>query len=288
MFLSVIIPLYNKEKGITKTIESILHQQFMDYEVIIIDDGSTDKSIEMASVFADKRIQIFSKNNAGPSAARNKGVKIAKGDWVVFIDADDEFTTGALEHYYSLSKKYININCFVCNHYLEFGGKQRIRSSYYPDRLLKNSFRSWFFNLLQPCQGAVMLKRSVALTHPYPEGIRRWEDAAMMFDVMRDEQIFRSHKPVFIYHREMSAGSKPLKDISLDFYGHLNPKGKSFWEKMCLYKMYRDAKRIYPGTMSLLYSRRFTSIDVRFAYQICSFCISLIVETKQRFFKLVK
>lgn len=88
-FLSVIIPLYNKERTIRKTINTVLNQDYKNFELIIVDDGSKDDSIRIASTIQDKRIHIISQQNAGVSKARNNGVSKASGDYVIFLDADD-------------------------------------------------------------------------------------------------------------------------------------------------------------------------------------------------------
>lgn len=89
--ISVIIPVYNAEKYIERTIESVLNQTRMPYEVILINDGSTDKSVDIINKFVDKNpiVKIFHQENAGPSIARNHGVKKASGEWICFVDADD-------------------------------------------------------------------------------------------------------------------------------------------------------------------------------------------------------
>lgn len=88
-FFSVIIPLYNKENFIESTLKSVLHQSFGDFEVLIINDGSTDKSEEKVLNFKDDRIHYFYKENEGVSAARNFGIEKAKSNYITFIDADD-------------------------------------------------------------------------------------------------------------------------------------------------------------------------------------------------------
>ena len=87
--ISVVIPLYNKESCIRKTIDSILSQSFRDFEIVIVDDGSSDGSAKIVSSIPDDRIRLITKVNGGPSSARNRGIEEAKGDYVAFIDADD-------------------------------------------------------------------------------------------------------------------------------------------------------------------------------------------------------
>jgi len=88
-FFTVIIPLYNKEQFIGSTLKSILQQHFTDFEIVIIDDGSTDNSVEKIKEFDDERIRFYTKENGGVSTARNYGIEQAAADYITFIDADD-------------------------------------------------------------------------------------------------------------------------------------------------------------------------------------------------------
>ncbi|WP_315790564.1 glycosyltransferase [Fischerella sp. JS2] len=94
---SIVIPTYNSEKTIRQTIESVLKQTFSDFELIIINDGSTDSTLEVISEFQDSRIKIFSFENAGGNVSRNRGLERATGEFVSFLDADDLWTFDKLE-----------------------------------------------------------------------------------------------------------------------------------------------------------------------------------------------
>ncbi|HEY9673425.1 MAG TPA: glycosyltransferase [Waterburya sp.] len=98
--ISVIIPVYNGEKSIKETLDSILHQTISDLEILIINDGSQDSTIEIVTSVQDPRIQIFSYPNAGLAASRNRGIKLASTDYISFIDADDLWTPDKLEAQY--------------------------------------------------------------------------------------------------------------------------------------------------------------------------------------------
>ncbi|MBD2434051.1 glycosyltransferase family 2 protein [Fischerella sp. FACHB-380] len=85
--VSVIIQAYNAMNYLPKTLESVLKQTFTDFEVLIINDGSTDNIIEWASQITDPRVKLISQENQGQSAARNLGVVLAKGDYLAFLNA---------------------------------------------------------------------------------------------------------------------------------------------------------------------------------------------------------
>lgn len=95
--ISVIIPVYNGEKTIRKTIESVLSQTFEDFELIIIDDGSQDSTVAVINEIKDPRLQVFSFPNAGVSESRNRGLAKANGKYISFLDADDLWTSDKLE-----------------------------------------------------------------------------------------------------------------------------------------------------------------------------------------------
>ncbi|MGD1703493.1 glycosyltransferase [Dapis sp. BLCC M229] len=95
--ISVIIPAYNSEKTIQETIESVIEQTFDDWELIVVNDGSQDRTLEVVSRIKDPRIKLFSYSNAGASASRNRGFDNSVGQFIAFLDADDLWTTDKLE-----------------------------------------------------------------------------------------------------------------------------------------------------------------------------------------------
>ena len=97
--VSVIVPVYNAEKYIETCISSVLNQTFTDFELILIDDGSEDESGHICDEYAtkDTRIRVFHKENGGPSAARNSGLNVAQGEWILFLDSDDWIVPESLQ-----------------------------------------------------------------------------------------------------------------------------------------------------------------------------------------------
>jgi glycosyltransferase involved in cell wall biosynthesis len=96
MMVSAIVPLHNKAAYIRRALDSVVAQAFTDFEVIVVDDGSTDGGAALAAAYGP-RIRLVSQSNEGPSAARNRGLQEARGDWVAFLDADDEWLPRFLE-----------------------------------------------------------------------------------------------------------------------------------------------------------------------------------------------
>ena len=106
--ISVIVPVYNSERYLEKTLNSILKQSFRDFELILVDDGSADLSGEICDKYSekDKRIVVIHKKNGGICSARNAGMEIAKGRYIAFCDNDDLYLDGLLEDNYYLADKY--------------------------------------------------------------------------------------------------------------------------------------------------------------------------------------
>ena len=104
--ISVVIALYNKERHIARAIQSVLGQTCGDFELVIVDDGSTDEGAKVVESFNDRRIRSIHQQNAGVSAARNRGVAEARADLIAFLDADDEWKPDYLEAIISLRERF--------------------------------------------------------------------------------------------------------------------------------------------------------------------------------------
>lgn len=125
LLISVIIPVYNVEEYIEKTIKSIQNQDYKNIEIIVVDDGSPDNSSQIVDKLAqnDKRIKVIHKKNNGVSSARNAGLAIAEGDYVTFVDGDDWIDRDYISYFVTIVKKY---HCEIVlnkNNYTEKGGK---------------------------------------------------------------------------------------------------------------------------------------------------------------------
>jgi glycosyltransferase involved in cell wall biosynthesis len=120
-FFSIITPVYNRADLVGETIESVLAQSFSDFELILIDDGSSDHSVQILEVYAKKdsrlKLVLLSKNE-GRCIARNEGLKIAKGSWICHLDSDDLYYNNHLSHLHSVILKHSEFKAFAVNQHL--------------------------------------------------------------------------------------------------------------------------------------------------------------------------
>ena len=151
MKISIIIPVYNAEDYIEPCLESIMSQDFLDYEVIVVDDGSTDRSGEICDRFAerDPRFKVLHKVNGGVSSARNEGIEAAQGEYLMFVDSDDALLPGALK---VLSEAAEDHDFVLGGHIADDGGKVStlvpVKSGRYPDGDMSSFFDE---NLTRNC-----------------------------------------------------------------------------------------------------------------------------------------
>lgn len=112
-FFSVVITVYNKEKFIENTLASVLNQSFKNFEVVIINDGSTDRSKEVIETFTDSRLRLITTKNQGASKARNTGIKEALSNYIALLDGDDLWDTAYLQHIYDAIHKFPDLKIFT-------------------------------------------------------------------------------------------------------------------------------------------------------------------------------
>lgn len=264
--ISVIIPLYNKEPIIKRTIQSILSQDYNDYEIIIVNDGSTDKSVDIVKTFTDSRIKLIEQENGGPSKARNTGLLHSKGEWIYYIDADDTISNGLLKSITHIIKTTeADVIMGGIDFKKESGETISIR---HEEGYCSNVHKEIFINRLKPCTGSIFYKRQVCLDNMYDETLRRYEDFERFFRVIRHTKVYVCNEPFLAVNEEYSAASNKRTDINEDFVGHLDLKGKSFWEKMCLYQLFLGERPHYPEQCKKLYPSLYRRWDLYMIYQL--------------------
>ena len=125
--VSVVIPLYNKEAEVRRSVESVLTQTVSDFELIVVNDGSTDRGPDVVWNIHDNRIRVFDQENAGVSAARNRGINESRSDLIAFLDADDEWKPDFLETILHLKNKFPSCSVFATNYvFCEINGKHHL------------------------------------------------------------------------------------------------------------------------------------------------------------------
>lgn len=114
---SIIVPVYQSELFLKKTVKKLQNQTFSNIEIVLVDDGSTDKSPEICDELAinDDRIISIHKKNGGSSSARNKGIEVSNGEWIIFVDSDDIVSEVMCENFENYINKYDNLDFITCN-----------------------------------------------------------------------------------------------------------------------------------------------------------------------------
>lgn len=181
--ITVAIPLYNKENHIANTLHCVLAQTFADYEIVIVNDGSTDNSAAEVTKFDDPRIRLVNQQNMGVSAARNRAVAEARGEYVAFLDADDEWHTDYLATQYALATKYPECDVFAVNYEFKSAtgnvSTTIINGVHFSgdDGVLDNYFEVASSSHPPICSISVMVRRSaIEAIGGFPVGIPRGED----------------------------------------------------------------------------------------------------------------
>lgn len=259
--ISVVIPLYNKEERIAFALSSVLEQRG-DIEIIVVDDGSTDDSFKVVESINDNRIKLMRQPNGGPSKARNTGAKAATGDWVFFLDADDELLPGALEIFLKFVCKYPKEKCFAANFYSVKDNRRRIFSPFYYEKVISRPHWAWDFCGLFPRTGALLIHKSVANEFQFDEKLRRYEDAEWLFRIMQQYNFVRIPDPVMLYNNDSLAASVKRKNINEDYLGHLKLNDGTWGERLAIFQLYNQAKCLYPEDVKLLYSHQLKFIPL--------------------------
>lgn len=182
---SVIIPVYNKANFIERAIISVLNQTYSNFELIIIDDGSTDCSKQKIEAILDPRIKYYFKKNAGVSSARNLGIQKAKFKYIAFLDADDIWLSNHLEKFYVLIGKYPLVDLYSSNYeiYDESDSSLLKENIQEEDRIffINDYCKSLAKGKMKPCwTGATCInKDAISELGLFPLGVKRGEDLDM-------------------------------------------------------------------------------------------------------------
>ena len=201
--ISIIIPVYKVEKYLEKCIQSVINQTYENLQIILVDDGSPDNCGKICDEYAQKdhRIEVIHKSNGGLSDARNKGLEIAKGEYIGFIDSDDYIESDMYEVLYNLLKQY-NAYVSICNFYTVSQGKIAIKNAengikeynrieILKEVLLDNNIQSYAWNKLY--------KKELFDEIKYPVG-KKYEDIGTTFYLLEKcNKVVVTGKPEYYY-----------------------------------------------------------------------------------------
>lgn len=254
--ISIIVPVYNVEKYLKKCITSILKQTFRDFELILVDDGSTDCSGKICDDFAkmDSRIFVIHKNNAGLSSARNIGISIARGNYLGFVDSDDYIATDMYEMLYkNLIREDADIS--VCGIYHCYAGrKSKVNEFYYKVLNVQEAIR-FIFERKDADVSAwnKLYKKEIFHSVRYPEG-KIYEDTYVivrLFMLCR-KIVFSSERKYYYCHR---AGSITTKHFTKRNFALIEAYRENF---LIIKKYFPEIKKI---AAEKLYYANFIVLD---------------------------
>lgn len=250
--ISIIVPLYNKAATIERCIKSVLAQTYDDWELLIIDDGSTDASSEIVDKYSgNEKIHYHYKKNGGVSSARNLGIKLAKGEWITYIDADDYFLPEALQILFELTFK-MQTKISAANFLKENNGSRRKVCIGKKECVIKNNYKAWFFRFCFPRAGAALFHNSILKDHLFDESLSRYEDAKSLFDILRDNKVAYSPECVMVYSCDNNDLSCKSSDVLKDFTFSMDFENKSFWERVVLADLLEQGYHLYSEHKSML------------------------------------
>lgn len=211
MFFSIILPTFNRANLIQKAILSVVNQSCSDWELIIIDDGSTDNTEEVVLSFQDSRIKYFYQKNAERSVARNNGVRRARGEWICFLDSDDYFLSNHLE---SLQKFILEKN--LTPSFLITGGYEEHKGRLIKKTLFDSSFGAhpaqFILKQTSITPISVCIHSSCFKSHEFPEIYKKsyWEDTHLWIRMSLSFPFYqlKSYTNVLAEHPSRSVNSK--------------------------------------------------------------------------------
>lgn len=241
--ISVIIPLYNKGERVKKTIESALHQDYDgEWEIVVVDDGSTDNSAEYAHAFTDKKVRYIYKTNGGVSAARNTGIMNSKGEWLVFLDADDLLLPCALSTFASMQKHYPKAKLCVGSRVWNQRGS--LVSQGLDKGVLKHStfpYLAIYANVFFASPGNMCICRTlIDMQGVFDIRLSFYEDAEFLYRMLAQTEVAFTDRIIGIYEQDgqgLSLSRHPVEKEMAYYIPEIIQKQKpGFWYKALLYE----------------------------------------------------
>lgn len=198
---SVIIPLYNKERHIQKTIDTVLNQTFGEFEIIVIDDGSTDQSLNIVRNIDCDKLRVYTQENQGVSVARNHGVKKANYDYLLFLDADDGLLPTYLSEISKLTEEYPEAGIYSSNFYnykSKFDVLIERPVPFLPEKGIVNNYFELIHEKRSILASVNVITRDAFIeAGGYPKGMPNGEDTYLFSKILLNEKLCYLNKPLY-------------------------------------------------------------------------------------------
>ncbi|MDG0888952.1 glycosyltransferase family 2 protein [Paracholeplasma manati] len=273
--ISIIMSCFNAEKYIAETIKSIIVQTYVDFEFIIIDDNSDDKTVDIIKGFQDKRIRLFiNEENRGLTVNLNFGLKQAKGEYIARVDSDDVFIKNKLE----VQKKYFDRNPEVgligTNAYI-YGTKKVIKMPITYSQILGS------ITLYNPfIHSSIMVKKDVIMKYLYNELFRHSQDYELWSRLVFNEKVININKPLLKYRIHENQISKKLETsqnvLSSEIKSNIIEKVMTLSE---------NHKKIFINSLQLMNVKSVVLKDVKKVYQDIYLSHTFLDSNSERYFK---
>ncbi|MCM1109242.1 MAG: glycosyltransferase family 2 protein [Clostridium sp.] len=220
MRLSIIIPLYNKETFIANTLESVLSSCFDDFEVLVVNDGSTDRSQYIVEQIKDSRLRLINKPNEGVSATRNRGINEAKGDYICLIDADDILLSGAIEEFSRMVNDSGKCSVLIASYVEKNNEGKIVKSCVCKDGIITDAMYALWHKDIYPRMGNVFIKRTfIQEVGMMRTDLTLYEDKEWILRLLRNSSVYGSSKVLLEYRRCAGGLSFNMPSIKNDFAG---------------------------------------------------------------------
>lgn len=193
---SIVIPCYNREKFLTRSITSVLSQKFPIWKLIVVDDGSTDKTREVVSGFKDPRISYVYQENAERSMARNMGIAHSSGEWICFLDSDDEYQPDYLQELAKFIENQKPSPGLIATGLITQQGQVTKKKAFLA--LQKNVLEEIGSKFLMPTQ--VCVHRSVLEKDQFDVRFRLWEDTHLWLRIATQYPVYQIEEYTTIQH----------------------------------------------------------------------------------------
>lgn len=229
---SVVIPLYNKEREIASALDSVVAQRHAPCEIIVIDDGSTDRGADIAANYSSSKIRLIRQQNAGVAAARNTGAKLAQGTHIAFLDADDSWQPEYLEKIASLIKQYPECGAYSAAFDIVSGDNIHPNKHPQTEGVIPDFFREAISSYICQPSATVIPKEVFTSLGGFPEGMKIGEDLYLWIKLASSYTVCFTPEPLVRYNRtasNRSAGIYTPEKTSFSFEELYRPQeGNSF------------------------------------------------------------